>query len=210
MSFSRRGFLIGLPLLLAACTSSGSQTRSIAEPLLYAAKPDEPHPLPAVPLRAIRPELRRQEVDFDGNYATGTVVVNTPERRLYLVLGNGRALRYGVGVGREGLALRGNAYVGRKAEWPRWTPTANMIRRDPETNLPFANGVPGGINNPLGARALYLYRNGRDTMFRIHGTNQPQSIGLAMSSGCIRMLNHDVIDLYERVPTGTRVVVIQA
>jgi len=210
MSFTRRGFLIGMPLLLAACTSSGSQTRGSFEPLLYAAIPDEAHPLPAIPLRAVPPELRRQEVDFDGNYGAGTVVVNTPQRRLYLALGNGRAVRYGVGVGREGLAFRGSAYIGRKAEWPRWTPTANMIRRDPDTNLPFANGVPGGINNPLGARALYLYRNGNDTMFRIHGTNQPQSIGLAMSSGCIRMLNHDVIDLYDRVPTGARVVVIQA
>jgi lipoprotein-anchoring transpeptidase ErfK/SrfK len=85
-----------------------------------------------------------------------------------------------------------------------------MLRRDPETNGPYRNGMPGGPNNPLGARALYLYRNGGDTMFRIHGTNQPQSIGLAMSSGCIRMLNHDIIDLYERVPTGSRVVVIQA
>jgi lipoprotein-anchoring transpeptidase ErfK/SrfK len=136
-------------------------------------------------------------------------VVNTPERRLYYVLGGGRALRYGIGVGREGLALRGNATVGRKAEWPNWTPTANMIRRDPR-NLQFASGVPGGPTNPLGARALYLYRNGRDTMFRIHGTNQPRSIGQAMSSGCVRMLNHDVIDLYDRVPTGSRVVVIQA
>src|SRR5690606_13775527 len=130
--------------------------------------------------------------------------VNTPERRLYYVLGNGRAIRYGIGVGREGLALRGGAVVGRKAKWPSWTPTANMMRREPR-NLQFASGAPGGPNNPLGARALYLYRNGRDTMFRIHGTNQPASIGGAVSSGCIRMLNHDVIDLYERVPVGSRV-----
>ena len=126
------------------------------------------------------------------------------------MLGDGRAVRYGVGVGRQGLALKGNAYVGRKAEWPSWTPTPNMIRREPERNLKYAGGMPGGLNNPLGARALYLYRNGNDTMFRLHGTNQPQSIGHAMSSGCIRMLNHDIIDLYERVPVGARVVVIQA
>ena len=106
--------------------------------------------------------------------------------------------------------MRGNAYVGRKAEWPSWTPTANMIRRDPGKNLKYAGGVPGGLTNPLGARALYLYRGGRDTNFRIHGTNQPNSIGYAMSSGCIRMLNHDVIDLYSRAGVGTRVVVIQA
>jgi lipoprotein-anchoring transpeptidase ErfK/SrfK len=171
---------------------------------------DEPFPVPGFNARLIKPELRRQTVDYDGNYAKGTVVVDTPSRFLYLVEGDGKAMRYGVGVGREGLALRGNAYVGRKAQWPNWTPTANMLRRDPETNGPYRNGMPGGPNNPLGARALYLYRNGGDTMFRIHGTNQPQSIGLAMSSGCIRMLNHDIIDLYERVPTGSRVVVIQA
>ncbi len=131
-------------------------------------------------------------------------------RRLYYVLGDGRAMRYGIGVGREGYALSGSATIGRKAEWPSWTPTPNMIRRDPDRNLRYAGGLPGGLNNPLGARAIYLYRDGRDTMFRIHGTNQPQSIGLAMSSGCVRMLNHDVIDLYDRVTTGSRVVVLQA
>jgi len=171
---------------------------------------DEEFPLPGFNARLIKPELRRQRVSYDTNYAKGTIVVDTPSRFLYLVEEDGKAMRYGVGVGREGLALRGNAYIGRKAEWPSWTPTANMLRRDPELNGPYRNGMPGGPNNPLGARALYLYRNGSDTMFRIHGTNQPQSIGLAMSSGCIRMLNHDIIDLYGRVSTGTRVVVIQA
>ncbi len=159
---------------------------------------------------AIKPHLRRQEVAYDKSYAKGTVVVDTPSKYLYYVLGDGKAIRYGVGVGRAGLALRGNAYVGRKAQWPTWTPTPTMLARDPEIMRPYAAGMAGGPNNPLGARALYLYRNGADTMFRIHGTNQPESIGLAMSSGCIRMLNHDVIDLYERVPTGARVVVIQA
>ncbi|VVT13622.1 L,D-transpeptidase [Rhizobium sp. EC-SD404] len=206
MSITRRGILFGMPLFLGACTASSEYQTAR---LNYAALPEERFPLDAVPLQEIDPELRRQEVAFDGDYEAGTVVVNTPERRLYYVLGGGRALRYGIGVGREGLALRGNATVGRKAEWPSWTPTANMIRRD-SRNLQFASGVPGGPTNPLGARALYLYRNGRDTMFRIHGTNQPRSIGQAMSSGCVRMLNHDVIDLYERVPTGSRVVVIQA
>lgn len=171
---------------------------------------DEEFPIPGFNIRMIEPELRRQQVDYETSHEVGTIVVDTPNRFLYLVQEGGKAMRYGVGVGREGLALRGNAYVGRKAEWPRWTPTANMLRRDPELNGPYRNGMPGGPNNPLGARALYLYRNGNDTMFRIHGTNQPRSIGLAMSSGCIRMLNHDIIDLYGRVDTGTRVVVIQA
>ena len=125
------------------------------------------------------------------------------------MLGEGRALRYGIGVGRAGYALSGNAYIGRKADWPSWTPTPNMIRRDPHKNLRYAGGVPGGLNNPLGARAMYLYRGGNDTMFRIHGTNQPWSIGQAMSSGCVRMLNHDVIDLYERAKVGGQVIVIQ-
>lgn len=160
-------------------------------------------------LDKVKPELRRQEVTYDTSHPAGTVVVDTPARRLYYVMGEGRAMRYGVGVGRQGLALKGDAYIGRKSEWPSWTPTANMMRRDPR-NLKFAGGMPGGPNNPLGARALYLYRGGNDTMFRLHGTNQPQSIGHAMSSGCIRMLNHDIIDLYSRVPVGSRVVVLQA
>ncbi len=205
MSISRRGVLFGLPLLLAGCASSGVSHQR----LNYAAKPDEKFPLPAMHLDKVKPELRRQEVSYDTTHPAGTVVVDTPARRLYYVMGDGQAMRYGVGVGRQGLALKGDAYVGRKAEWPSWTPTANMMRRDPR-NLKFAGGMPGGPNNPLGARALYLYRGNNDTMFRLHGTNQPQSIGHAMSSGCIRMLNHDIIDLYSRVPVGARVVVLQA
>lgn len=204
MSVSRRVFIIGLPLFVAGCTTEFRNDR-----LNYAAIPDDRFPLAALSLDKVKPELRRREVAYDGDYAAGTIVVDTPARRLYHVMGDGRAMRYGIGVGRAGLALRGNATVGRKAEWPSWTPTDNMIERDPR-NRKYAAGLPGGPNNPLGARALYLYRNGRDTMFRIHGTNQPKSIGLAVSSGCVRMLNHDVVDLYERVDVGARVVVLQA
>nr|WP_250814203.1 L,D-transpeptidase [Neorhizobium tomejilense] len=203
MSISRRGFLAGLPLLLAGCAST------INDQTNYAALPNEQFPLKTVPVENIKPELRRTEVAYVSQYAPGTVVVDTPARRAYYILGNGRAIRYGVGVGRAGLALAGNAYVGRKAEWPTWTPTANMQRRE-ERYRKLAGGMPGGPNNPLGARAMYLYRGGNDTHFRIHGTNQPQSIGLAMSSGCIRMMNHDVVDLYSRVNVGAKVVVIQA
>ena len=205
MTISRRGFVIGLPLVLTGCMSGnfGSDYQN------YAAVPHPRFPLPALSPEKIKPELRRREVEYDAGYRAGTVVVVTPARRLYYVLDEGRAMRYGIGVGRQGLTLRGNATVGRKAEWPSWTPTENMMQRDAR-NRRYAGGVPGGLNNPLGARALYLYRGGRDTMFRIHGTNQPQSIGLAMSSGCIRMLNHDVIDLYNRVPVGANVVVMQA
>ncbi|MFM2278460.1 MAG: hypothetical protein RLZZ444_691 [Pseudomonadota bacterium] len=205
MSISRRGFVLGLSALLAGCSSQHSEQKAN-----YAAKPSEPYPLPAMPLDKIKPELRRTEIEFASNEPAGTIIVNTPERRLYYILGNGRALRYAVSVGREGLELRGNAYVGRKAEWPTWTPTANMIRREPKKYGPMAGGMKGGLSNPLGARAMYLYRGGGDIHFRIHGTNQPNSIGYAMSSGCIRMLNHDVIDLYSRVKVGTKVVVIQA
>jgi lipoprotein-anchoring transpeptidase ErfK/SrfK len=203
MSISRRGFLVGLPLMLAGCASTVPQYTN------YAALPNEQFPLRAVPAEKIKPELRRQEVAYETAHPVGTVVVDTPARRAYYVLGNGRAIRYGVGVGRAGLALAGSAYVGRKAEWPTWTPTANMQRREARYRK-LAGGMPGGPNNPLGARAMYLYRGGNDTHFRIHGTNQPESIGLAMSSGCIRMMNHDVIDLYERVKVGAKVVVIQA
>lgn len=204
MSISRRGFLLGASALLAGCATNATSDRAN-----YGDRLDEKFPLKAMPLDKVKPELRRQEVAYDTGHAAGTVVVDTPARRLYYVLGNGRAMRYGIGVGRQGYSLAGSAYIGRKAEWPTWTPTPNMIRRDPKKNLKYAGGVGGGLNNPLGARAVYLYQNGNDTMFRIHGTNQPWSIGQAMSSGCVRMLNHDVIDLYERVKVGGRVQIIQ-
>lgn len=204
MSISRRGLLLGMTALLAGCSASGGSHRSN-----YAAIPDEPYPLKAIPFDKIKPDLRRQEVAYEGGYAEGTIVVDTPARRLYYVLGNGRAMRYGIGVGRNGYALRGSARIGRKAEWPTWTPTGNMMRRDPR-NRQYAGGMSPGLHNPLGARALYLYQGNRDTMFRIHGTNQPWSIGQAVSSGCVRMLNHDVIDLYARAKVGGRVVVLQA
>ena len=203
MPISRRGLLAGLPLLLAGCASTYNEQQN------YAAVPEEEFPLHRVPIDKIKPELRRQQVAFSGNYAPGTVVVDTPARRAYYVLGGGQAIRYGVGVGRAGMALSGNAYVGRKAEWPSWTPTPAMQRRE-ERYRKLAGGMAGGPNNPLGARAMYLYRGGNDTLFRLHGTNQPESIGHAMSSGCIRMMNHDVIDLYNRVQVGAKVVVIQA
>ena len=149
-----------------------------------------------------------QNVRFRGRYRPGTIVVDPRNHFLYLVNGGGTARRYGVGTGRAALAWSGTATIQRKAKWPSWTPTKNMIRREPEKYAQFASGVPGGPTNPLGARALYLYRNGRDTYYRIHGTNQPWSIGQSVSSGCIRMLNDHVADLYNRVPIGARVVVL--
>jgi lipoprotein-anchoring transpeptidase ErfK/SrfK len=125
-----------------------------------------------------------------------------------LVQENGKALRYGVGVGKAGLEFQGSASVQMKREWPRWTPTSDMIGRDPGRYAPWKTGMDGGSQNPLGARALYLFKDGKDTLYRIHGTNEPQTIGKAVSSGCIRMLNQDVIDLYGRVPRGSKVVVL--
>jgi lipoprotein-anchoring transpeptidase ErfK/SrfK len=143
----------------------------------------------------------RQNVSFAGNYAPGTIVVNTTERRLYLVTGNGQAIRYGIGVGRVGFTWAGNTVVSAKKEWPAWTPPAQMLKRRPD--LP--RHMVGGPNNPLGARAMYLGQS----MFRIHGSNEPETIGTAVSSGCFRLTNEDVIDLYGRVNVGARVIVLR-
>ena len=153
--------------------------------------------------RAARSGGTRQLVSDPTGQPRGAITVDTRSRRLYLSLGGGQAIAYGIGVGRRGFEWRGVAHVGRKASWPGWTPPPEMLRRRPD--LP--RHMNGGIDNPLGARALYLYRGEKDTMYRIHGTNEPDTIGQAVSSGCIRMMNADVIDLYQRVGTGTRVVV---
>lgn len=150
-----------------------------------------------------------QTVSYSGNERPGTIVIDVANRFLYHVEEGGNARRYGIGVGRDGFRWAGTAVVGRKAEWPTWTPPSAMIRRQPELRQ-WASGMPGGEENPLGARALYLYRGGRDTLYRIHGTNAPWTIGQAMSSGCIRMVNAHVEELYERVAVGSRVVVRQA
>ncbi len=139
--------------------------------------------------------------------SAGTIIVDPRSRFLYLVVENGRAIRYGVGVGEAGMEFRGTATVQEKKEWPRWTPTPAMIRREPARYAGWAKGMDGGSQNPLGARALYLFKNGKDTLYHIHGTTEPDSIGKAVSSGCIRMLNQDIIDLYNRVPKGAKVVV---
>jgi len=146
----------------------------------------------------------RKEVRDPTGEAAGTITINTHERKLYLSLGDGRALQYSIGVGRQGFAWKGRAEIGRKAFWPGWTPPPEMLARQPD--LPVH--VDGGMENPLGARALYLFEDNKDTLFRIHGTNDPRSIGHAVSSGCIRMLDADVIDLYGRVGKGTPVVVL--
>ena len=169
----------------------------------------DPFPIPQVKLKKIPPEFRRQTVEYLGHEWPGTIVVDTKNRFLFKILPGQQAIRYGVGVGREGFSWSGEAVVGAKQMWPTWNPPKEMVLRDPNA-AKWANGQPGGPDNPLGARALYLYQNGKDTLFRIHGTNAPKSIGKAMSSGCIRMLNQDVVEVYRMTPIGTRVTVLPA
>ena len=177
--------------VMFACTASAQAPRDEERPG-YVPTPAEEQ-LPA--------QFQRQVVFFRTTEAPGTIIVDTPSRYLYLVQGNSRALRYGIGVGREGFQWSGLVNITRKQEWPDWTPPPEMIERQPY--LPrFMAGGPG---NPMGARALYL----GTTVYRIHGTNQPQTIGSAVSSGCFRLVNNDVIDLYERIPVGTKVIVRQ-
>jgi lipoprotein-anchoring transpeptidase ErfK/SrfK len=209
----RRGVLAGIAVLLGGCaTQGGAGFYPLGNPALtgaYGPRLDHGHEIPGLDLTKIDPSLLRQQVAFRGPYRPGTIVVNIGERRLYFVEPGGVATRYAVGVGREeALNFHGNAVIGRKAEWPHWSPTADMIRKMPIYRH-YENGLPGGIGNPLGARALYLYRGDRDTLFRLHGTNEPDTIGTKVSSGCIRLFNQDIIDLYNRAPVGTPVVVLQ-
>jgi lipoprotein-anchoring transpeptidase ErfK/SrfK len=216
-SLSRRTLLVSMPFLLAGCATQRFEPPpetlqrgfhvSPEQAALYGDLPDERYPVPAVDFDEVDPAVLRRAVDYTTAEQPGTLIVDTREHALFLVMDRGLAVRYGVGVGREGMAWSGRAVVGRKGEWPRWTPTKDMIAREPERNGPWAGGMQAGLDNPLGARALYLYRNGRDSMYRIHGTNDPSSIGQSVSSGCIRMINQDVIDLYERTPLGTPVIV---
>lgn len=209
VTICRRSFIVSVPLLAAGCVSSERFAPILGNDNgTYGVIYDEGIVVPAVDTSTIDPNLLRQEVAWHGRERPGSIVVKVPERRLYLVQGNGRALRYGIGVGRtEALNFRGSVTVGRKEQWPRWTPTASMIAMIPRYRE-YAGGMGGGPDNPLGARALYLYRDGRDTYFRLHGTNEPETIGGAVSSGCIRLFNQDIMDLYNRVPLGTHVTVL--
>lgn len=174
--------------------------------LLYGGIHDEQFDIPAVDVQLIDPAYRRQIVEYDARDAPGTIVVDTQHRYLYLVLAGARALRYGVGIGRDGFSWSGGGIIKLKRMWPTWTPPAEMIERQPELE-PYRNGMAPGLENPLGSRALYIFEGGRDTLYRIHGTSDARSIGQAVSSGCVRLLNQDVIDLYDRVPLNTSIVV---
>ncbi|MBN9057060.1 MAG: L,D-transpeptidase [Shinella sp. 65-6] len=204
--------LLALAATLAGCVTAAKPVRKGPDPMhvaMYGPHPEERFPLPGMDISRVDPKYFRQQVAYQTMEPAGTIVIDTQNRFLYLVQGEGMAMRYGIGVGKAGLEFEGAARIGRKAEWPRWTPTPSMIKREPERNLQWAGGMEPGLTNPLGPRALYLYKDGRDTLFRIHGTSEPWSIGKAVSSGCIRLFNQDIIDLYGRVPNGTRVVVLQ-
>ena len=214
--------LAGLVLagLLGACASAPPLAPSDPEPVvetlppevlrMYSGLQDGDVWIEPVDPRYLSPEIVRQEVDYWTDERPGTIIVDPWDRNLYLVQSGDRAMRYSVGVGEAGRDFAGDATIPYGREWPRWTPTPNMLREDPETYEPIRNGVDGGAENPLGARALYLHRGGRDTLYRIHGTPYPWSIGDASSSGCIRMFQQDVIDLYERVDKGrARVTVLR-
>ena len=194
---------------LAACADAPKTEEAPAPsvPAHYQAVQDGEYLIPAVEPLHLFGANPRAEVEYAGSEEPGTIVVDTYARVLYHVQEGGRAMRYGIAVGREGISFRGTGYVGRKQEWPSWTPTANMVRTRPDLYAEYAGGLPGGLDNPLGARALYLYRGGRDTMFRIHGTIDNASIGRATSAGCIRLFNQDAIHLFENAEIGDRIVV---
>ncbi|MBA8878993.1 L,D-transpeptidase [Phyllobacterium myrsinacearum] len=217
-SFARTlTFAIFLPLGVAACATTPPGVLPVADitPSIeqlaaarYGAIDTEKFPVPAVSLKQLKQRNMRELVDYATDQPVGTVVVDPKGKYLYLVQEGGKALRYGVGVGKAGMEFTGTAKIAYKREWPRWTPTQDMIARSPEKYQQWAGGMEGGARNPLGARALYLFKDGKDTLYRIHGTNEPWSIGQAVSSGCIRMMNQDVIDLYDRIPDGSKVVVL--
>jgi len=177
---------------------------------LYGPIPDERFPLPAVNLRQVDPRFYRREVPNETGEPAGTMVVDRRTFYLYWTQADGTAMRYGVGLGREGFSWSGQGLIQWKQEWPKWTPPADMIKREPELQRWSAeNGsMPPGLRNPLGARALYIFQDGKDTLFRVHGSPDAPSIGKAVSSGCVRLLNQDIIDLYSRVPTGSPISVI--
>jgi len=182
---------------------------------MYGPVRGEPFPVPGVRPSDVDPAFLRTSVLYPTREAPGTIIVDPAHHYLYLVQEGGRAMRYGVGVGRQGFGWSGIASIHNKQEWPDWYPPREMLERQPDlmrsmSQLQSGIGMPGGPHNPLGARALYLWHGNKDTLYRIHGTFEPWTIGKSVSSGCIRMINQDVIDLYERVPEGARVVVLGA
>ncbi|APH70493.1 L,D-transpeptidase [Aquibium oceanicum] len=195
---------LALATALAGCTSDGTISMFSSS---YGSKKDSGYQLPSIPISKVPRKYHRQTVRYDTKEKPGTIIVDTNEKFLYLVMPEGKAMRYGIGVGREGFEWKGTARVAMKREWPTWTPPSEMIGRQPEL-AKWRGGMPPGLMNPLGARALYLFNKNGDTGYRLHGTPEWNSIGQAMSSGCIRLINQDIIDLYERAENGAKVIVL--
>ncbi|HET7411367.1 MAG TPA: L,D-transpeptidase, partial [Pararhizobium sp.] len=212
MPFRPRLTVFGLMALIAltGCTTIGvappPEPPSAAD---YAAVKDGDYELPAVPIKKVDKRYWRQTVAYKTSEKPGTIVVDTPNRFLYYVEPGGQAVRYGISVGKSGFAWEGDAYIAWKQKWPKWTPPKEMVERSPHLSKYAEDGMKPGLKNPLGARALYLFSpNGRDTLYRLHGTPEWRSIGKAASSGCIRLMNQDIIDLYNRVAVGRQAKVV--
>ena len=201
---------------LAGCTAVRTNDPEPAERApepsfvsMYGAMPNEDFPIPPVDLTKVDEKFYRRLTDDPTGAVPGTIVVDTSRYFLYLVRPGGKAMRYGVGLGRQGFTWSGDGVIGWKQRWPKWTPPAEMIARQPELAKYSAEngGMPPGLDNPLGARALYIFQDGEDTLFRLHGTPEYWTIGKAVSSGCVRLMNQDIIDLYDRVPSKTPIIV---
>lgn len=207
---SIRAFISAVGLsVLAACGSQEVIGDVPANTIVegYGVLEDGDYVLPPIPPEYLSGVNQRALVEYNGPETAGTIVVDPHAKLLYFVEDDGMARRYAIAVGRQGMSMSRPSVIQLKREWPSWTPTRNMLRREPEVYGPFARGIDGGLSSPLGSRALYLFQNGVDTHFRIHGTNDLGSIGNSGSAGCIRMFNHDIIDLFDRVPIGTNVLV---
>jgi lipoprotein-anchoring transpeptidase ErfK/SrfK len=222
MNAGRSACLLAVMVVMAGCDPAAmepAESPPVAEQVpaepevdpelaaMYARRADGDRMLPAVDVAAFHRELLRNQVEYATAEPPGSIIIDTRGPFLYFVEPGGMATRYGIAIGREGFGWTGDGTIQRTARWPRWTPPPEMIERDPSLEK-WRDGQPGGVDNPLGARALYIYFGGRDSGYRIHGTNTPKSIGWAASSGCFRMLNQDVIDLYDRVQMGAKVVVM--
>lgn len=206
MDYTRKFYVLMSVLLATLIAAPNAIAFTINQAPIAEAKQNDV--ILAATKKRINPKFKRRNVRIETTQKVGTIIIDSNTKYLYYVTGKNKAIRYGVGVGREGFGWSGAVKIGRKAEWPSWTPPKTMIAREARKGRKIPPFMKGGINNPLGARAMYLYRGGRDTIFRIHGTNQPWTIGLNMSSGCIRMVNKDVEHLYKRATVGTKVIVI--
>ena len=209
----RRSFLLGSAASLGALGLGGcvgadgmSATEAAA---LYGPIADKKFPIPAVDIDKVDPKYYRRTVRYESKEAPGTIIVDPANYYVSRIEGDGNAPRYGANVGRQGFLWSGEAYVGRKAEWPIWTPPKEMIQRQPEARK-YAGGMPGGLENPLGARTLYLYQNGKYTLYTIYSSSDPETIGTNLTSGCTGLLTQDMFDLYERTPVKTKVLVLPA